>query len=80
MATLTVTDDRLRQVDEFAKEKALSREDVVDEAIRIYLGGKRAEEMNEWRRNYAARRGVITEEEIAEEIRAYRNERKRVTS
>jgi len=80
MATLTVDDDVLLEVDELSKEEEISRSELVGKAIRIYLGNKRAEEMNEWRRNYAAKHGVITEEEINEEIRAYKNERKPVTT
>jgi len=37
MATLTLADDKLRRVDEFAKKKERSREEVVDEAIDMYL-------------------------------------------
>jgi metal-responsive CopG/Arc/MetJ family transcriptional regulator len=78
MATLTVNipfrDDLLRQMDEFAKKEALSRDELVDKAIRIYLNKKKLSEMREWRREYVAKHGVITEEEINEEIRKYRED------
>jgi metal-responsive CopG/Arc/MetJ family transcriptional regulator len=38
--TLTVRDDRLREVDEFARQEGRSREDIVDEAIDAYLRQK----------------------------------------
>jgi metal-responsive CopG/Arc/MetJ family transcriptional regulator len=56
-------------VDEFAKKEELSRDELVDKAIRIYLNKKRLSEMREWRREYIAEHGVITEEEINEEIK-----------
>jgi len=80
MATLTVSipfrDDLLRQVDDFAKKEELSRNELVDKAIRIYLNKKRLNEMREWRREYIAEHGAITEEEINEEIRKCREEEK----
>jgi len=80
MATLTVSipfrDDLLQQVDEFAKKEELSRDELVDKAIRIYLNKKRLNEMREWRREYIAEHGVITEEEINEEIMKCREEEK----
>jgi metal-responsive CopG/Arc/MetJ family transcriptional regulator len=72
MATLTVTDDRLRQIDEFAKEEALSRESVVDEAIDEYLSEKRLNKI----RDEVMSMG-ITEEDIALEIKRYREEKRR---
>jgi len=68
MATLTVTDDRLRQVDEFAKEKAISREDVVDEAIAIYVRTKEWDDICAYGYSHALKYG-ITEDAIIEESR-----------
>jgi len=76
MATLTVTDNRLQEVDEFAKKEELNRDELVDKAIRVYLNKKRLDEMDKWRREHIARYGVITEEEINEEIRKYKEERR----
>jgi hypothetical protein len=79
MATLTVTDDRLRQIDEFAKEEAISREDAVNEAIDAYLRQKPLPQYpSEWGRKMA--RLGFTEDEVMEiinyEIRLARAERK----
>jgi metal-responsive CopG/Arc/MetJ family transcriptional regulator len=63
MVTLTVTDDRLRQVDEFAKEEARSREDVVDEAIDIYVRAKEWDNICAYGRSHALKYG-ITEDVI----------------
>jgi len=72
MATLTVTDDRLRQLDEFAKEESRTRENVVDEAIDEYLSEKRLNKI----RDEVMSMG-ITEEDIALEIKRYREEKRR---
>ncbi|GBU23265.1 hypothetical protein R80B4_03182 [Fibrobacteres bacterium R8-0-B4] len=37
MATLTIDDEVVLKVDEFAKEEARSREEVVSQAIEVYL-------------------------------------------
>jgi len=71
MATLSVTDDRLRQVDEFAKEESRTRENVVDEAIDEYLSEKRLNKI----RDEVMSMG-ITEEDIALEIKRYREEKR----
>jgi metal-responsive CopG/Arc/MetJ family transcriptional regulator len=72
MATLTVTDDRLRQIDEFAKEEALSRENIVNEAIDEYLSEKRLNKI----RDEVMSMG-ITEEDIAQQVKLYREEKRR---
>jgi metal-responsive CopG/Arc/MetJ family transcriptional regulator len=72
MATLIVTDDRLRQIDEFAKEEALSRENIVDEAIDEYLSEKRLNKI----RDEVMSMG-ITEEDIAQQVKLYREEKRR---
>jgi len=72
MATLTVDDDVLLQVDECAKEEEISREDFVNRAIRVYLHEKLMDELNAH-----GRRLGLTEEIIAEEIKRYREERRR---
>jgi hypothetical protein len=78
MATLTVTDDRLRQIDEFAKEEAISREEAVNEAIDAYLRQKPLPQPSEWGRKMA--RLGFTEDEVMEiinyEIRLARAERR----
>jgi len=66
MATLTVTDDRLRRLDEFAKEEAISREDAVNEAIDAYLRQKPLPQPSEWGRKMA--RLGFTEDEVMEII------------
>jgi len=75
MATLTVADDRLREVDEYAKNEERSREDIVNEAIYFYLRKKRWNKIFENGDRLAAKNG-ITEDVIAEEIRSYREEKK----
>ncbi len=72
MATLTVADDRLREVDEFAKKEERSREEIVDRAIEVYLLKKEWERMRQWGRELAAT--GITEEEVREEIKKCREE------
>jgi len=69
MATLTVTDDRLRQLDEFAKEEAVSREDIVDEAIAIYVRAKEWDSICAYGYSHALKHG-ITEDVINEETRS----------
>ncbi|GBU20286.1 hypothetical protein R80B4_00162 [Fibrobacteres bacterium R8-0-B4] len=76
MATLTVNDEIVLKVDEFAKKEELSRDEIVERAIRVYLNGKIVNEMRELRREYIERHGAITEEEISEEIRKYKEERR----
>jgi len=71
MATLTVADDRLREVDEFAKKEERSREELVDEAIYLYLREKTLNEI----RNDIKNMG-ITEEDIYNEIKLYREEKR----
>jgi metal-responsive CopG/Arc/MetJ family transcriptional regulator len=71
MATLTVADDRLQQVDEFAKKEERSREEIVDEAIYLYL---REKTLNEIRDD--VKRMGITEEDIFNEIKLYREEKR----
>jgi len=75
MATLTVADDRLREVDECAKNEERSRDDIVNEAIYFYLRKKRWNKIFEEGDRLAAENG-ITEDVIAEEIRSYREEKK----
>jgi predicted transcriptional regulator len=61
--TLTVKDDKLRKVDEFARQEGLSREDIVDEAIDIYLRQKSsAVGCSAWGREMAER--GFTEDEV----------------
>jgi metal-responsive CopG/Arc/MetJ family transcriptional regulator len=72
MATLTVADDRLREVDEYAKNEARSRDDIVNEAIEVYLRKKEWERIRQWGRELAAT--GITEEDVQEEIRRCREE------
>jgi metal-responsive CopG/Arc/MetJ family transcriptional regulator len=72
MATLTVADDRLREVDEFAKKEERSREEIVDKAIEVYLLKKEWERMRQWGRELAAT--GITEEDVREEIKKCREE------
>jgi len=74
MATLTVADDRLLEVDEYAKEEERSREDIVNEAITLYLRKKRWERLRQWGRELAAT--GITEEDVREEIKNCRRERR----
>jgi len=79
MATLTVADDRLLEVDEYAKNEELSREDIVNEAISMYLRKKRWNKIFEEGDRLAAKNG-ITEDEVMEiinyEIRLARAERR----
>jgi len=72
MATLTVADDRLLEVDEFAKKEERSREEIVDRAIEAYLLKKEWERMRRWGRELAA--AGITEEDVREEIKKCREE------
>ncbi|MDR2591715.1 MAG: hypothetical protein LBC59_02775 [Chitinispirillales bacterium] len=72
MATLTVADDRLLEVDEFAKKEERSREEIVDRAIEVYLLKKEWERMRQWGRELAAT--GITEEDVREEIKKCREE------
>jgi metal-responsive CopG/Arc/MetJ family transcriptional regulator len=72
MAMLTVADDRLREVDEFAKKEERSRDEIVDEAIEVYLLKKEWERMRQWGRELAAT--GITEEDVREEIKKCREE------
>jgi metal-responsive CopG/Arc/MetJ family transcriptional regulator len=76
MATLTVNDDVVLKVDEFAKKEELSRDELVERAIRVYLNGKIVNEMRELRREYIAQHGAIAEEDINEEIRKYKEEKR----
>jgi len=76
MATLTVNDDTVLKVDEFAKEEELSRDELVERAVRVYMNGKIMNEIRELRREHIARHGAITEEEVNEEIRKYKEERR----
>jgi len=71
MATLTMDDDVLIEVDEHAKEEEISREDFIKRAIRLYLHQKMMADLHEH-----ARRMGITPEVIAEEIRQYRAEQR----
>jgi len=75
MATLTVDDDVLLKVDECAKEEEISREDVVNRAISLYLHEKLMDELNAH-----GRRLGITEEIITEEIKRSREERRRASA
>ncbi|MDR0330266.1 MAG: ribbon-helix-helix domain-containing protein [Chitinispirillales bacterium] len=71
MTTLTIPfrDDLLRKVDEFAKKEERSREELVGEAIEIYLREKAIDELNAHGRRLGITPGVINEE-----IRQYREE------
>jgi len=66
MATLTVTDERLSEVDEFAKSEERSRDEIVDEAIDFYLRQKSLSGVSEWGREMAKR--GYTEDEVMEII------------
>jgi len=69
MATLTVADDRLSEVDEYAKEEERSREDIVNEAIYMYLREKKLNAIRDRIKSMG-----ITEEDIFEEVRQCRKE------
>jgi len=71
MAMLTVADDRLREVDEFAKKEERSRDEIVDEAIYLYL---REKTLNAIRDDI--KKMGITEEDIFNEIKLYRKEKR----
>jgi metal-responsive CopG/Arc/MetJ family transcriptional regulator len=75
MATLTVADDRLLEVDEYAKNEERSREDIVNEAISLYLRKKRWNKIFEEGDRLAVKNG-ITEDVVAEEISSYREKKK----
>jgi len=70
MATLTIADDRLQEVDEFAKKEDLSRDELVDEAIRAYLNKKKLDEMEENRQhgNNGAKLSIRSKREIVESL------------
>ena len=70
MATLTVDDDVLLKVDECAKEEEISREDVVNRAISLYLHEKLMDELNAHGRRLG----------ITEEIKRSREERRRASA
>jgi len=72
MATLTVNDDIVLKVDEFAREEERSREDIVSQAIEVYLLKKEWERIRLWGRELAAT--GITEEDVKEEIKKCREE------
>jgi len=74
MATLTIDDAVAVKVDEFAKEEEISREDFVNRAIETYLLKKELERLRQWGRELAA--DGITEEDIREEIKNCRRERR----
>jgi predicted transcriptional regulator len=77
MTTLTIEvgNDVMQEVEKFAQKEERSREEIVGKAIRVYMNQKRLEEMRKWRDEHVAKYGAITEEEINEEIRLYREER-----
>src|SRR5215510_6531299 len=64
MALLTVKDNRFREVEEFAKKVERSREDIVDEAIDIYLRTKALERLRQMGREMVTR--GVTEEDVSE--------------
>jgi predicted transcriptional regulator len=73
MAVLTITDERLRAVDEFARIESRTRDDVVDEAIDKYLKRKSWDRLCTTIGEKMAARG-ITEEDINEAVREVRAE------
>jgi len=72
MATLTVTDERLSEVDEYAKSEERSRDEIVDEAIYLYLREKKLNAIRD-----DIKRMGLTEEDIFNEIKLYRAEKRR---
>jgi len=71
MATLTIDDDVVLKVDEYAKKEEISREAFVNRAVELYLREKFIAGLHE-----DGRRMGITPEVIAEEIRQYRAEQR----
>ncbi len=71
MATLTMDDDVVLKVDEYAKKEEISREDFVNRAVELSLREKFIAGLHE-----DGRRMGITPEVIAEEIRLYRAEQR----
>ena len=74
MPTLTVTEDRLREVDKFAEKEERSREEIVNEAIDAYLRKKALAELRGLGRELAA--AGITEDDVRAAIKEVRAERK----
>jgi hypothetical protein len=73
MAVLTVTNERLREVEVFAKVTERSQEEVVDEAIGLYLRKQKFERACAGMREWVDETG-LTKEDLAKEIRLYRGE------
>ena len=68
--------DILRQIDEIAKSEARTRSELIREAARIYIERKKEwESIFAYGESIAAKYG-ITEEDINEEIKNYRKEKK----
>jgi metal-responsive CopG/Arc/MetJ family transcriptional regulator len=70
--------DLLQQVDQFAKIEARTRTELVMEAIKLYIARRQ-----NWERifisgeNTAAKYG-LAEEEVAQEVKNYRREKRRI--
>ena len=76
MTTLTIPfrDDLLRKVDEFAKDKATSREELIYSLVEAYVRRKEFENTCAYWNDWAEKTG-FTEEDLACEIRLYREEK-----
>ena len=69
--------DLLQQIDEIAKNEARTRSELIREAARLYIERKK-----KWESIFAYGESIaskynITEDDVSEEIRAYREENKK---
>jgi metal-responsive CopG/Arc/MetJ family transcriptional regulator len=74
---ISFNDELLQQIDQVAQEESRSRSELIREAARTYIERKKR-----WKYIFAfaearAKQQNITEEDIAEEIAAYRRERQK---
>jgi len=71
--------DILRQIDEIAKSEARTRSELIREAARIYIERKKKwESIFAYGESLSAKHG-FTEEDVNEEIKSYRTEKRRKT-
>jgi metal-responsive CopG/Arc/MetJ family transcriptional regulator len=78
MATVNISfnSEILRQIDEVAKNEARTRSELIREAARIYIERKKKwESIFAYGESLASKYG-FTEEDVNEEIKKYRNEKK----